>query len=309
MIISASRRTDIPSYYSEWFVNRLEEGFLYVKNPMNSKQVSKISLLPEDVECIVFWTKNPRPILEHLDKLEKYNYYFQFSLTSYDSSIEKNLPAKSTLVPIFKKLSEKIGSEKVIWRYDPILMSSKIDVKYHIETFKLLAEKLNGYTEKCVISFLDEYPKIQKRLRDNRIRAPYTDEVMQISKAISEIALLNNISVETCSEKYDLSEYDIKHGKCIDDELIRRISGLSGEVVKDKNQREECGCVKSIDIGSYNSCSNGCVYCYANFHKNINISINVNSPLISGDLEPDAKITERKIEKVFSNQINFKNFL
>jgi DNA repair photolyase len=309
MILSVSRRTDIPSYYSEWFINRLKEGFLYVRNPMNYNQISKISLKLEDIECIVFWTKNPKPMLKYLDYLEKYNYYFQFSLTSYNNKIEKNLPPKRSLVPIFKELSQKIGKERVIWRYDPILISSEVDVKYHIKNFRLLAEKLKGYTEKCVISFLDEYPKIENRLKENGIRAPKLNEIHEISMAISEIAKECNLKIETCSEKIDLSIYNIEKGKCIDDSLIRKITGLYGKVKKDKNQREECGCVKSIDIGAYNTCLNECVYCYANYNKKIKFLNDKHSPLLVGKLGENEKVTERVVEKLFSNQMNFKNIL
>ncbi|GAU78493.1 DUF1848 domain-containing protein [Fusibacter sp. 3D3] len=309
MIISASRRTDIPSYHSDWFVDRLKEGYLYVRNPMNFNQISKISLKPEDVECIVFWTKNPEPMFKYLKELDDFNYYFQFSLTSYNNKIEKNLPPKKFLVPVFKRLSEIIGSESVIWRYDPILLSDDIDIEYHIHNFKFLAEKLSGYTEKCVISFLDEYPKIKKQLKDNCIRAPRDEEINEIALEFSKIALENKIILETCSEKISLENYGISHGKCIDDALIRKISGLFGEVYKDGNQREECGCVKSIDIGTYNTCLNGCIYCYANYTKNINLENHFGSPLLLGEIDGNSKITERETESVFTTQISIDNFL
>lgn len=163
MILSASRRTDIPNYYSDWFYHRVKEGFLYVRNPLNIHQISEIKITPDVVDCIVFWTKNPLPMMKRLDELKEYHYYFQFTLTGYGKDVEVNLPDKKTsMVSIFRELSNKIGREKVIWRYDPIFFSNKYTVQYHLKAFKNIAEALNGYTEKCVISFVDIYAKNRK---------------------------------------------------------------------------------------------------------------------------------------------------
>jgi len=140
MILSVSRRTDIPNYYSEWFYNRIREGFLYVRNPMNPHQISKISLSSDIVDCIVFWTKNPANMMPRLDELQNYKYYFQFTLTGYGKDIEPNIPNKrKDLIKTFQNLSERIGSEKVIWRYDPILLNEKYISEYHIKAFKEIA--------------------------------------------------------------------------------------------------------------------------------------------------------------------------
>ncbi len=303
MIISASRRTDIPAYYSDWFIRRLKEKYVMVRNPMNYNQVSEVSLARETLECIVFWTKNPYPILKYIDLLEEYNYYFQFSLTSYNDKIESGLPPKSKLVPIFKRLSSIIGKEKIIWRYDPILLSDNICLKDHFENFNILASKLKGSTEKCIISFLDVYPKIRKGIQFENIRALEHHEMISIAKTFSEIGKSYGIDIETCCEKINLEEFGIKHSKCIDDNLIRRLFNYNGIVHKDSNQRAECGCVKSVDIGEYNTCSNGCVYCYANSQKNVNSKQNLDSPLIISKSDQNDKVTKRKIELVFSNQI------
>lgn len=154
MILSASRRTDIPNYYSEWFFNRIREGFVYVRNPMNAQQVSKIDITPKVVDCIVFWTKNPEPMLDRLDELASYKYYFQFTLTGYGKDMECNVPhKKEKMIPIFQELSKKIGTKKVIWRYDPILFTKKYTPEYHLKAFEQIATALQGYTEKCVVSF------------------------------------------------------------------------------------------------------------------------------------------------------------
>lgn len=170
MIISASRRTDIPAFYSEWFLNRIKEGYAIVRNPMNNKPV-RILLSPDIVDCIVFWTKNPIPMIPRLDELKDYCYYFQFTLTGYGRDVEANLPdKKNELIPAFKQLSDKIGPERVIWRYDPILINEKYSMEYHIEAFSYLASSLKGYTEKCVISFVDMYAKNMKAMHDLGVR-------------------------------------------------------------------------------------------------------------------------------------------
>lgn len=309
MILSVSRRTDIPNYYSEWFFNRLKEGFLYVRNPMNFHQISEIKISPDVVDCIVFWTKNPLPMMERLDELEAYNYYFQFTLTGYGNDVERNLPNKKTsVIPIFQELSNRIGKEKVVWRYDPIFFSNRYNAKYHLKAFRSIAEALSGYTEKCVISFLDIYPKNKKNM-DNLLSYDLSDsELRGFAKELSNIAKENHIKIGNCAEKIDLDEYGIIHNSCIDKELIEKIIGCKLKINKDKNQRIECGCVESVEVGTYNTCKNGCVYCYANYSAK---SVESNfqkydplSPLLCGHIEKDDKISTRKVVSLKETQIS-----
>ena len=156
MIISASRRTDIPSHYADWFYNRIKEGYVCVRNPMNVHQISRIPLSPDVIDGIVFWTKNPRPMMDRLDLLRDYMYYFQFTINSYGQDIEANIPSKNDIIiPTFRELSDMIGCERVIWRYDPILLTKKYSIDYHIRYFEEIAKRLSGYTEKCIISLVD----------------------------------------------------------------------------------------------------------------------------------------------------------
>ena len=166
MILSVSRRTDIPVFYSEWFFKRLEEGFVYVRNPMNFHVVSKINLSNDVIGCIVFWTKDPSKIIAKLDQLNAYGYryYFQITINGYPKEIEKNVPDLESTIDSFINLSREIGKEKVIWRYDPIILSDKLDLAYHIDKFNQIAQRLNGYTKRCVISFLDVYSRTAKNL-------------------------------------------------------------------------------------------------------------------------------------------------
>ena len=300
MILSASRRTDIPAFYSRWFYKRIEEGYLLVRNPMNAKQISRVVLNPDIVDCIVFWTKNPEPFMKNIDKINRYKYYFQFTLNPYDDSIEKNVPDKEHLIDIFVKLSGLIGKDKVIWRYDPILLTNKIDKEYHYKWFNYLIERLHKYTDKCIISFLDLYSKTERNTKSLGIIPMGTNDMREIAFNFSLTAQKYNIPVETCAERIDLSDMGIKRGKCIDDKMISKIIGCDIAVEKDKAQREECGCVKSIDIGAYNTCRHNCVYCYANFNEATvkrNFSLHdPDSPLLYGKLSFDDIIKDRFME-------------
>lgn len=309
MILSASRRTDIPNYYSEWFYNRIKEGFLYVRNPMNFHQISEIRISPDVVDCIVFWTKNPLPMMERLDELQDYQYYFQFTLTGYGNDIEKKLPNKKTeMIPIFQRLSQKIGKERIIWRYDPILFSDRYTVEYHLKAFTSIAEALNGYSEKCVISFVDAYPKNKKNMEQISCIDLKETELRAFVKELSTVAEKNHFKIGSCAEKIDLSECGVVHNSCIDRELIERLIGCKLKVNKDKNQREECGCFESVEIGAYNTCKNGCLYCYANYSEK-SVESNVlkhdpTSPLLCGSVEAEDKVNQRKVVSLKERQLS-----
>ena len=251
MVLSVSRRTDIPNYYSEWFYNRIKDGYLYVRNPMNAHQVSKIQLSSEVVDCIVFWTKNPEPMFSRLEDLDAYKYYFQFTLTGFGNDIERNIPHKKEhMIPIFQKLAEKIGREKVIWRYDPIFFTDRYTPEYHLKAFEQIAGALNGYTSKCVVSFVDIYAKNKKNMSAvNSFSLPEKD-LVTFAAQIAVIAKNHGIKTASCAEVIDLSACGIEHNCCIDRELIQQIIGYKIKADKDKNQRKKCGCMESIDIGT-----------------------------------------------------------
>lgn len=310
MIISASRRTDIPTYYSDWFFNRIKEGFVFVRNPMNAHQISRIDLRPDVVDGIVFWTKNPLPMLDRLDLLKEYTYYFQFTLTSYGEDVESNIPSKSNvIIPSFQRLSDKLGPERVIWRYDPIFLSQKYSIDYHIHYFEMLAKRLSLYTKKCTISFLDYYRNTEKKLSTLGIQPFPIESQIFMAKKISEIAHSYGLSVDTCAEKIDLQNYGIQHAHCIDEKLFEKLLGCPLKIGKDKNQRMECGCIESIDIGVYNTCRNGCKYCYANYNNaavsNNSSKHDVYSPILVGNIMPTDKISIRNMKSCQCGQLSF----
>jgi len=277
MIVSASRRTDIPAFFGDWFIKRVEDGYFYNINPFNPGKVKGYSLLPEDVDAIVFWTKNPEPFLKHLDYLDSngYNYYFQYTLNCYPKLLEPNLPEVDERIDTFIKLGSRIGRGKVIWRYDPIVISSVTPVEYHIEKLSYIAEKLKGNTESLIISFADFYGKVNNRIRsiskENDIvftdltEVGYRYSLLKMCKQIKNISVANGVEVFTCAEDIDLRSIGIKNGSCIDGKMINKLFRLDKDFKKDLNQRKECQCVESVDVGVYNTCRFQCTYCYANY--------------------------------------------
>jgi len=307
MILSVSRRTDIPNYYSEWFIRRIQEGYLYTRNPMNFHQISKISLSPQVVDCIVLWTKNPLPMMDKLDALQDYSYYFQFTLTGYGRDIEPNLPDKrKQLLGTFRGLASKIGKEKVVWRYDPVFFTDRYTAAYHINAFREIAEALRGYTDKVVISFLDWYVKTQKNMKGIHVVTLENHLFIHFISEISAIARENKMRIASCAEEMDLGPYGIEHNSCVDKELIEQITGCTIEAKKDKNQRKECGCAESIDVGTYHTCRNGCKYCYANYSDGkVDSSCQLydpHSPLLCGIITEEDKITERRVKSFKAGQ-------
>ena len=312
MILSVSRRTDIPAFYTEWLMNRLNEGYIYVKNPMNSNQISKVEINPDVVDCIVFWSKNPKPLISKLEEIDTmgYKYYFQFTITPYDNTIERSLPGKEEIVETFKLLSNKIGKDKVIWRYDPIILNDRLNIDYHIESFERIISKLSGYTDECIISFVDPYNKTKRNMGNDFIRLITKEEMNNIAEEISKIANKYKVRIKTCAEAIELEKFGIYHASCIDRTKIESIihCPLSDKLKKD-NQRENCGCIQCIDIGAYNTCKNNCLYCYATSNqdeviKNSKLH-NPKSALLIGESSNIKKVSERKLNTFKDNQIRF----
>ena len=276
---------------------------MYVRNPMNTHQVSRIEITPDVVDCIVFWTKNPEPMMERLEELSAYHYYFQFTLTGYGRDMEPGIPHKrEKMIPVFQALSDRIGKEKVIWRYDPIIFSQRYTPAYHLKAFEQIAMALKGFTEKCVISFVDEYAKNRKNME---LLGAYEMDRYQLSefaKKISQIAKRNGMDTGSCAESIDLAECGIKHNCCIDKELIEKTIGGRIKAGKDRNQRAECGCMESVEIGAYHTCKNGCKYCYANSSAE-NVARNCSkydptSPILCGAIAENDRITQRRVRSL-----------
>ncbi len=293
MIISASRRTDIPAFYSEWFINRLKDGYVLIPNPRNPKRLGRIDLSPENVDCIAFWTKNPAAMLDKLGDLDSmgYSYYMQFTLTPYGKAIEPGLPPKAELLRTFAQMSGHIGAIRSVWRYDPVIVDDRHGVKWHIERFSEMCANLCDYTERCILSFVDPYHSL-----NGRYRPLSQGEMTGIAAGFSEIAKRCGIALYTCAEEIDLSQYGIGHSVCVGQSLIEKIIGRRISAKKDANQRAACCCIESADIGVYDTCPHGCTYCYATANPKAALrraaEHDPRTPMLTGYPNGDEIITE-----------------
>ncbi len=297
MILSVSRRTDIPAFYPHWFMNRVNEKFVYVRNAFNANQISNISIAPEVVDCIVFWTKNPAPLLPYLKAIcDVYNnaFYFQYSINGYEKEIEPGVPDIAERINTFKQIAAEYGKIRVVWRYDPIFLSHKYSLDWHIRTFNQLFSELKDYTDTCVISFIDMYAKTKNNIKPYEIRSLTIEEMNYIAAEFSKTVQGSNIAIKTCAEGIELDKYGILHNSCIDRERIEKIIGYKLKVKQD-NQRPFCQCIECADIGQYNTCQHGCKYCYANFNSNMVAAAvkahDDKSPLLTGTVSEKCKIT------------------
>lgn len=301
MIISASRRTDIPAFYSVWLFRRIIEGYALVRNPMNHRQVSCVGLTPADVDCMVFWSKNPAPMLPQLDALKDYMYYFLFTLNAYEDDIETRLPSLRERINIFRRLIDRIGPERVIWRYSPILANNRYTAAWHGDAFGRLAEQLKGYTHKCVFSFIDFYAKIKHSVAELSIEKIAATEKYRLAGMLAQSAMAvgMTIEVDTCKENLDFTPLGIKPARCIDGDLIAKLTDKPLIFKKDPGQPSCCNCAISVDIGAYSTCNNGCRYCYANSGVKVQPlkrgQCNVNSPMLCGNIEQGDIIKNRNI--------------
>ena len=286
VIVSASRSTDISAFYADWFLDRLKAGYSVWMNPFNQARY-RVSF--SDARMMVFWSKNPKPMFERLDEIEAlgfYQYYFQFTLNDYDAErLEPNVPTVAERIDTFRRLATKIGKERVIWRFDPLLLSNEISMDVLLKRIGNIGRQLKGYTEKLVFSFIDiaSYRKVQNNLAGFGVREFSLEEQVQFAKGLADLNKEFGFELATCGELADLSEYGIKHNKCVDDELMMRLFNDDAKLMefigaeydmfngwqikkskKDKGQRKACGCIVSKDIGMYNTCPHLCRYCYAN---------------------------------------------
>ena len=294
MILFASGRTDIPAFYSNWFINRVKAGFVDVRNPFNQKLVSRIYF--SDVDLIMFCSKNPLPMINKLGIL-KVPVLFHVTITPYSKDVEPNIPDKRLIIEGVKKLSLVLGIDNVVVRYDPIFLSDKYNVDYHIKAFDKLCKNLNGYVNKIIVSFMDEYKNVRNNKNILKYRAFTREDYKKIGEAFSKSAMDNGMSVQTCFEDEDLTQYGFVKGECLSHELAYI---LTGKKFKSSNVRKEkkCECVQMVDIGDYNSCLHMCKYCYANYDEKA-VSSNFerhddNSSLLIGSNQSDDVIKVRK---------------
>lgn len=293
MILNVSGRTDIVAFYTPWFINRYKEGFLDVRNPIYPKLVSRIYF--QDVDLIVFCTKNPHPILDFLPSIKK-PINFQITLTGYNKDIEPYVNDKRQVLEDIKTISKLIGKENVYVRYDPILLNEKYTVDYHIKAFKKIAHELNGHVVKIIVSFLDDYKNVRKNMNTLRVKNFKNEDFKKLGLSFALIAQENGMTVQTCSEYNNMREYGFKVDDCVSKDLALRLTGQTYPKWKGRNNKY-CNCVNMVDIGAYNTCSHYCKYCYANYDEE-KILENVEkhdpkSTMLIGHLEADCEVKRR----------------
>ena len=295
MILNISGRTDIVAFYSDWLMNRLDEGFIDVRNPFNPKMVSRIMM--DDVDLLFFCTKNPIPILDKLKDIKK-KVYFHVTLTSYKKDIEPNVPPKGKVIEAVKKLSNIIGKDNIVIRYDPIFINNEYTLEYHVKAFDKLCELLDGYVCKILIHFINDYKNVRNNYSTLKYRKLTEKDYEIIGRSFSKSAKKHNIVVHTCNEERDLTEFGFIKDDCISKELAFK---LTGKIYKKKWKARKdlvCQCVEMVDIAVYNSCKHFCKYCYANYdEKKVNDNYSKHNPkssLLIGDLKEDDFIKVRK---------------
>ncbi len=267
MILSISRRTDVPATQMDWFLNAMRAGFIEVPNPFNAKQMRHVPLTAPEVEGAVFWSKYPIGLWDHLSDFEAWPYYLQFTLTPYGCDLEPGLPDKATVVvPLFQKLGRTLGRNRLVWRYDPIVITAQYDFAFHRRQFAQLAQLLHPYTDQVVLSFLDMYRHTQANLKRHslEIHLPSPEEQGEFLAYVAEVCRPLELRPTLCAEPIDGLAWGITPSACIDKQRLELICGHALELERDTCQRPLCHCVKSVDIGSYNTCPLGCLYCYAN---------------------------------------------
>lgn len=292
MIINTGQRTDIPAFYSEWFANRLKEGFVCVRNPYNPNQVSRYHIDPSVVDVIGFCTKNPAPMFRYMDLLKDYGQYWFFTITPYGRDIEPNVPDKHQLIEDFKRLSGIVGVESVGWRYDPVFISERYTEEYHLSAFEQIATALDGYTETAVISFLDLYPKVRRNFPE--AREVSKEQRLRLGKRFVEIAVSHGMTLKPCAEGDELAVYGADCGGCMRLSDYEKAIGKRLKAPKKKRARAECSCYLACDIGVYNTCKHLCRYCYANAGREKVLAQSKmhdsQSPFLIGNYKDDDKI-------------------
>ena len=311
MIINVGGRTDIVNYYTPWLMNRLSEGYAYSRNPFARENVYKLSLRPEDVDCLLFCSKNYQPILKHIGDIdEKYNILCNYTITAYGKDIEPKVPTINQSIKTLKRLSDIVGSNKILWRYDPILLTEKYTIEKHLETFEYIAEKISPLVYRCIFSFVDMYKKLETNMPE--IIILNNNDKIEIAKNIGSIAKKHNMIIQTCATIEDFKQFGILQSGCMTSEILGNANNITFKKVRHSGNRQGCKCIENRNIGDYDTCPNGCKYCYAN--KNPQIAQenykkhNPNDLMILGNLKPTDEIQQSNQKSYLENFIQTKLF-
>ena len=305
MIIQTGNRTDIPAFYSEWFANRLKEGFVLVRNPYNFQAVTRYALNPDVVDLIVFCSKNPSPTFPYMDLLKPYGQYWFVTITPYGKDIEPNVPDKDFVMDAFCHLSDLVGANRIVWRYDPILIDDFWTVDRHIDAFSAMAGKLSGFTSTAVISFIDLYEKVKRNYPEAR-SVSWEDQLFLTSSFV-KVGKEQRMAIKPCGESRSLEQLGADCSGCMTVETFENALGQNLSPPPNPNNRKECSCYLTGDIGAYNTCGHLCRYCYANTERDIvlqnMIMHNSKSPFLLGDSCPGDIVHQAKQESWIDSQM------
>lgn len=294
MILNTGSRTDIPAFYSDWFYNRIKEGYVLTRNPYYPTQISKYLLTPEVIDVMVFCTKNPSPMLDRISLLSAFDTFWFVTITPYGKDIEPYVPPKEQVLAAFCRLSSLIGKHRISWRYDPVLITEKYSVDYHIEQFHQMARLLAGYTEQCVISFIDLYEKTKRNFQG--VRSVTRKEQETLTAAFSKTAGECGLQIHLCCENPSLVRDHVDADGCMSKTVLEKALGWKLDVPPKKTARKECACLLGADIGAYNTCAHGCLYCYANYDLDIVVKNrklhHASSPLLIGEVSENDVIKQ-----------------
>lgn len=306
MILNTGNRTDIPAFFSDWFYSRIQEGYVCVRNPYFPNQVTKYRLDPQVIDIICFCTKNPKPMLSRLDLIKGYKQFWFVTITPYNQSIEPHVPNKNEIIRSFIELSKKIGSHCIGWRYDPIFLNDYYTIDYHLHTFEKMCQKLSGYTHQCVISFIDLYQKTKKNFKD--VQEVNENDQIYLCQKFVEIGKRYHIEIYTCHENETLKTTGVHTSGCMNQQIIEKALDCSLKLPKISEARQGCRCLLNNDIGVYNTCLHGCLYCYANYDRSTVLNNykkhNKKSPFLIGDFQKDDIIKEAKQVSYLDKQLS-----
>lgn len=307
MIIQSGSRTDIPAFYADWFANRLKEGYVYVRNPFNMTYINKYVLHPSVVDLISFCSKNPAPMLKYLDLLKPYGMYWYVTITGFGRDIEPNVPDAMEVTETFKKISDFAGIDSMGWRYDPIFLNEKYTRDYHLEKFEQIAKELDGYTNNCVISFIDLYQKVRKNFPE--AKAVEREDRLYLGENMAKIAKDHGMVLRPCSEGTELEMFGADCSGCMTQPIYEKAVHNTMNFPKGKNARNSCACYLGGDIGMYNTCLHMCRYCYANYDEQTvrenHEKHDPNSPLLVGNVRPEDEIHETEQKSWIDGQLRF----
>ena len=296
MIIQTGLRTDIPAFYTPWFLKRLEEGFVLVRNPYAAGRITRYRLSPDVVDCIGFCTKNPAPMLPYMDRLRAFGQYWFVTITPYGRDIEPHVPPKEQVLADFCRLSRIVGPKCIAWRYDPILLTETYTPDRHLQDFAMMCAALEGTTETCVISFIDLYEKVKRNFPEAHT-VPRAERLL-LGRKMQQIAANHGIRLKSCCEGDELAPFGVDCSGCMTLSTYEKALGFRLNAPKATARSRECLCHLSCDIGAYNTCGHGCLYCYANHDaasvRRAMAQHDPSSPLLTGHVRPGEIIHDAK---------------